>query len=65
MSDLDAILIIECGPATEAETLRAWSQLVKSGVYRSLQGSYQRGVARLIDAGYLDAQGNILVELDE
>ena len=66
MSDLEAILIIEVEEDTEPQRmLEAWSQLVKSGTWKSLQGSYQRGVLKLIEDGWLDKEGNILKPLKE
>jgi hypothetical protein len=36
------------------------AELVKSGVIVHLQGSWQRCAAKLIELGYIDAQGNVL-----
>jgi hypothetical protein len=51
-SDLDAILYLEQEENQEEEdVIAAYQRLVDSGVIWSLQGSYQRGVLPLIEAG--------------
>jgi hypothetical protein len=65
MTDLDAILAIELDGSSSSEQLKAWSQLVKSGTYRHLQGFYQRGVRDLIANGILSEDGDILIALSD
>ena len=49
MSDLDAILIIE--GSEDGDEIEAWQQLANSGMWRSLQGFYQRGMQEMVEQG--------------
>lgn len=51
------------GELTNAQIQDLFSQLVKSGDAWSLQGTYGRAARKLIDAGFLDNDGNKLMEL--
>ena len=51
MSVVDAIEIIEGGDADEDTIIEAWQTLADSGVWRSLQGFYQRGMQEMVDQG--------------
>lgn len=53
MSDLDAIMTIESGNASEEDRLTAFQALIDSGTVWQLQGWYGRNADRLIDEGYL------------
>ncbi len=57
MSDLDAIMLLEGGDATEEETIAAWQALLDSGIVWKLQGFYGRGATRLIAAGLIAEKG--------
>lgn len=57
---VDEIMAFENGELDEAEILTLFSGLVKSGQAWTLQGSYGRFAARLIDGGYLSETGEIL-----
>ena len=50
----------EYGELDDAETLGLFAYLVQSGLAWSLQGSYGRVAAALIDNGYLSRDGSIL-----
>ena len=56
------IIEFESGQLDDQGVLKLFSELVKSGLVWNLQGSYGRMAASLIDAGYLDREGNILKE---
>lgn len=52
MTDLDAIITIECDDsATEQDIIAAFQHLIDSGVVWRLQGSYGRAAQGLIEAG--------------
>jgi hypothetical protein len=46
------IMAYEQGDTDEQETIEGFQTLIDSGVVWSLQGSYGRAAARLIEAGY-------------
>ena len=58
------IMAHEDGELDEAETLALFAHLVQSGLAWSLQGSYGRAAAALIDNGYLSRDGSILKETE-
>lgn len=65
MTTYEACSIVEgfCGyEPTEQEQLQAWAHLIKTGDAWSLQGWYGRTAASLIDDGYIDTEGNILID---
>lgn len=51
--------------ATPTQTVQAWSYLIKTGKVWELQGCYGRAAARMITEGYIDKQGNILIDLQD
>jgi len=58
----------ENGEMTDDETIDFFSELITSGQIRGLQGVYGRTAQSLIDAGYLDRSGKVLMhtgEMDE
>lgn len=57
------IIQFENGEMSNSEILEFFSELVRTGLINSLQGSYGRAARRFMDAGYLDTQGNILQEV--
>lgn len=57
---VDSIIAYELGELDDTDTLGLFAGLVSSGLAWSLQGSYGRQAAYLIDAGYLSEQGEIL-----
>lgn len=59
------IIALESGQMSLEQAVAFGSELVKTGAYRQLQGSYHRFVYSLIDSGHIDEQGNILRETDE
>jgi hypothetical protein len=64
MIDIGQIIAFENGDLDEADTIRLFSTLVSTGAAWTLQGFYGRTAASLIDNGILDADGNILIDLD-
>jgi hypothetical protein len=60
MYSLEQVLKFEDGEMDKTETVEFFSELVKCGDAWRLQGMYGRMASQLIDAGYLDSQGNML-----
>ena len=58
------IMEFEGGNPTSEDTMHLFSYLIKTGQAWTLQGMYGRTAKAMIDAGYLDKQGNILKELN-
>jgi len=54
------IILFETGELNGYDTIKLFSELVKSGLAWSLQGSYGRSAQGLIEAGVLDNKGEIL-----
>ena len=54
------IIDYETGQMTGWEILDFYSELVKSGYIKQLQGHYGRQVRHLMDEGVMDEQGNIV-----
>jgi len=54
------IMEFEAGNLSDKGIIDLFSMLIKDGSAWSLQGSYGRMAQRLIDAGYIDKQGNII-----
>lgn len=64
MSDLlGPIMAYEAGELDDADTLKLFAGLVKSGMAWQLQGSYGRTAAAFIHDGYLSRHGAILKEV--
>lgn len=59
------IIEYESGELSSEDTLKLFSKLVKNGMAWTLQGSYGRAAASLIEAGYLDRHGNVLKQIEE
>lgn len=67
MTTYDACSIVEgfCGyEPTQEEQLQAWAHLIKTKAAWSLQGWYGRNAAAIIEAGYIDQEGNILISIE-
>jgi len=62
---VDKIIAYESGELNAEKTLEFFSELIKTGQAWKLQGSYGRMAHQLIEAGYLDRQGNILRRYSE
>ena len=60
MPDVGKLMDWEERNLSDEETVQLFSDLIKSGAAWTLQGCYGRAAARLIEAGILDRQGNIL-----
>jgi hypothetical protein len=54
-----SIIAFESGELDDAGTLTLFANLVKTGQAWSLQGSYGRTAAALIDAGYINKRGQV------
>jgi len=65
MDLVDRIIAYEEDRQSEADDIRLFSELVKTGKAWVLQGHYGRTATAYIQAGVLDAKGNILVDLVE
>lgn len=59
-----AIMQYESGELDDSGILELFSHLIKTGQAWTLQGHYGRTAAALIDAGYLDDDGNVLKDID-
>lgn len=57
---LDMIMDFESGELSDNEILELFSELIKTGKLKDLQGMYQRMASDLIKQGYLDKNGNVL-----
>ena len=55
----DKIIDFECGLLDDTGVLELFAELISSGTAWKLQGSYGRTASTLIDAGYIDTDGNI------
>lgn len=55
----ESIIAYESGELTDQEFVYFFAELVKSGLAWNLQGHYGRTAAALIDAGYIDNEGNV------
>ena len=66
MLDLaDDLFAFEAGELEDKGVLELFSRLIKNGMAWTLQGFYGRTAVSLIEDGYLDRNGEILVELED
>jgi len=65
MNVVDKIIAYEAGELSPEDTLKLFSELVKTGQAWTLQGHYGRTAQGFIDNGYLDRQGRILRNFGE
>lgn len=61
MSIVNEIISFEQGELDENQTIELFARLVQSGMAWSLQGSYGRMATALINQGYIDRKGNVLM----
>lgn len=59
MNVVDKIIAFESGEMTAPEMVYFFSELIKSGMAYTLQGSYGRTANRLIEIGILFSDGDI------
>lgn len=59
MDFIDKIIAYESGELTDQQLVYFFAELVQSGDAWTLQGHYGRTAAALIDAGYIDREGNV------
>ena len=59
------IIDYESGQLEPAKILELFSELIKTRLVWSLQGSYGRQAQALIEGGYISEQGEILKEIGE
>ncbi len=57
------IMDYESGNIGEKRTLELFSHLIKTGQAWTLQGSYGRNAEALINTGFIDKDGKILIEV--
>ena len=62
MDTVDLIIKFETEECTSFEVVQLFSELIKTGQAWSLQGNYGRTAESLIHAGYVDRDGNILMD---
>jgi hypothetical protein len=62
---IDMLIDFEQGNLSEADTVKLFSELVKTGMAWNLQGFYGRTAMDMIKSGVLDRHGNILMNLEE
>lgn len=55
----EKIIAYECGDMDDTGMLELFAELISNGMAWTLQGSYGRTASALIDAGYIDTDGNI------
>ena len=58
-TQIDLIIAYEEGELSDFETVNLFADLVRTGLAWSLQGHYGRVAHALIEAGYLDHEGNV------
>jgi hypothetical protein len=64
---IDLIIAYEQGDLSDYQTVNLFAELVRTGLAFQLQGHYGRTAAALIEAGYIDREGNLslaVLELD-
>ena len=64
---IDLIIAYESGDLSDYQTVNLFAELVRNGMAWTLQGHYGRTAAALIEAGYIDREGNLslaVLELD-
>ena len=57
---VDMMIQYECGELNDNDTLKLFSDLIKSGQAWKLQGHYGRTASAIIHAGYVSKDGEIL-----
>ncbi len=61
---VDKIIEYESDEMSDSDTVKFFSELVKSGMVWKLQGHYGRVASAMINNGILDKKGNINKKLD-
>ena len=61
---IDQIMDYESGELNNKDTLELFSTIVKDKLVYSLQGYYGRMANALIEEGWLDNEGNILIYVE-
>ena len=56
---VDKFIAFESGEMSDVETIKFFSELIKTGIINSLQGSYQRLARQLVFFGHLSENGHI------
>jgi hypothetical protein len=62
MNITNQIIAYEVGELNEMDTLELFSELIKSGMAWTLQGSYGRTAKMLIEDGYVAEDGEIMCD---
>jgi hypothetical protein len=58
-TQIDLIIAYESGDLSDYQTVNLFADLVRTGLAFQLQGHYGRTAAALIEAGYIDREGNL------
>ena len=58
---LDLITQYEQGDLGPDDTVELFAELIRSQLIYQLQGSYQRTAQNLVDMGYIDPDGNVII----
>jgi hypothetical protein len=58
-TQIDLIIAYEQGDLSDYQTVNLFADLVRTGLAFQLQGHYGRVARALIEAGYLDLEGNV------
>jgi hypothetical protein len=64
---IDLIIAYEQGDLSDYQIVNLFAELVRNGMAWTLQGHYGRTASALIEAGYIDREGNLslaVLELD-
>ena len=65
MNITNQIIAYEVGELNEMDSLKLFSELIKSGMAWTLQGHYGRTATDLIDGGHLAEDGEVIHKDDE
>lgn len=65
MNITNQIIAYEVGELNEMDSLKLFSELIKSGMAWTLQGHYGRTASNLIGEGYIDEDGEIIYKEEE
>lgn len=62
---IDQMMEFESGMLKDTEIIEMFSELIKNDMHKWLQGHYGRFASSLIEAGWIDKEGNILKHLKD
>jgi hypothetical protein len=61
LDDISKMSKYESGQMSDREVVDLFAELIKSGAVWKLQGDYGQTAIELIEAGFIDHKGNIIV----